>query len=177
MPSIPSKLDLSGIRKTMEILESTRDVSVFRPDEAQKRAKSNFWSFFLDSGSLPPDPIELAVALQYGANRAISEWWSLPGFQDWFTNRDEFRQKAEFTAGIALDELKEIIQDKKANINARVAAIKIAFQIANKTQEKAKETYVDEIIGEMNSKQLEEFIKSKLKRLPGISTEVDPDIT
>jgi hypothetical protein len=162
-------MDLTRIRNQ---LGKATDVVSFSPTAAQRRAKSNFWSFFASCEALPPDQVDLLIATKYAGDKRISEWWALEGFADWFANKDEFRQRVEFLADLALDELYHLIRDPETQATAKVAAIRMIMDVGKKVSQKAptEESVAGEKIASMDKKQLEEYIKSRLTRL-SIETE------
>lgn len=167
-------MDLSKLKNLSPILDKAVDLSVFKPDEDQRRAKSNFWSFFASGDILPPADISKSVALRYGGDRRVSSWWDLEGFQDWFSNKDEFRQRIEFLADLALDELQLLIRDRQTNGSAKVAAIKLIMEAGKKVSNKGEsEKYLDDLVTKMNKQELEKFIRTRTAKL--ISPTSDDD--
>lgn len=148
-------------------LSKAADVVSFSPSEAQRRAKSNFWSYFASGEALPPTHVDLAIATKYAGDKRIGDWWQLEGFAEWFANKDEFRQRVEFLADLALDELYQLIRNPGTQATAKVAAIRMIMDVGKKVAQKApnEESAAGEKIASMDKKQLEEYIKSKLTRL------------
>jgi ABC-type branched-subunit amino acid transport system ATPase component len=104
--------------------------------------------------------------LRFGASGAISRWWSLPGFKEWFRNADEFRQRLEYLANLSLDALEYVLVDPKAQSSAKVNAAKLLMEVARKMPSKvAQERFLDEAIAGMSAKQLEEFVQKKSQQL------------
>ena len=159
-------MDLSKLRKLTSVIEKQIDLSVFRANEDQRRAKSNFWSFFMSGDALPPQNIDFATAARYGCDRRMSDWWDLEGFQDWFQNKDEFRQRVEFISDLALDELQLLIRDKMTNASAKVAAIKMVMELGSKLASKSNDKVLDEDLNNMSKQDLEKFIQDRVAILP-----------
>lgn len=148
---------------------AARDLVTFSdPTDAQRQAKSRFWATFSDGTIAPPSPIDSASARRYSGDHRVTQWWSLPGFEDWFTNSEEFRDRVEFLGHLALDNVETILRNPEANVTAKINAIRILFEIGGKFPGKGAgaEKYVDEKIAEMDRKQLEEFITKQVRRLP-----------
>ncbi len=165
--SNPDKLRSDILAKLTQV---SRDLSLFEaPTAEQRRAKERFWSPFMQGDTPVPHPIDLATALRYGGDSRIRQWWGLPGFIDWFTNQQEFRERIEFIAHLALDGIEEVLRDRMATGSAKVAAAKLALEVANKLPRagKAAEEFADGKIAEMNKQELEQFIQKKLLLLPG----------
>lgn len=175
------QMDLKALAGKVDTIERARDVSVFKPNDAQRLAKSTFWSYFIESHTPPPEVIELSTALRYGASKGISDWWSLPGFQDWFTNKDEFRQRIEYLASLCLDELEHTVRDRNGNPTARTAAIRMILQASNKLTEGATSkggTFLDESVSKMDRNQLLDFISARAgKALEGQANKPIQDLT
>jgi hypothetical protein len=150
-----------------QVLHKVADLTDFTPTDEQKRAKAEFWSRASSGEAEVPSEISLALALRLGAPTATSKWWSIPGFQDWFTNRNEFKENLEFLANIAVDQLGLIIRDSKANPSARVAAVKLILEAARKMPSKStdSEQYLDQKVAEMDRKELEDYIQRQMTRI------------
>lgn len=162
------------------LLSGTRDLSIFQPDDAQRRAKSNFWTYFAteEGVTLPPTP-DLALALRFGADSRITRWWILPGFQDWFLNREEFKQRMEYLSNLCLDQLETILTTTSSANSDKLNAIKLIMQVARKTPTSSDPDttkYADDKIGKMGRVELEEFIRRNI-RIVGDSPESNVDNT
>lgn len=142
----------------------------FLPTVQQKQAKSAFWSHFFSTGEVAPSPIDPALAaVQSGHNEILQWWYEVPGFPEWFSNGEEFRQRVEYVSNLALDVLEAVLQDRDARQSDRLQAAKMALEVAAKfPKTQGKEQFADEKIGQMDKKQLEEFIFNRMKvvRLP-----------
>lgn len=149
----------------------------FAPTDAHRRAKSAFWAHFFQTGELPPEAIEAATAARYSGYNDVVEWYNLPGFREWFSNGEEFRQRIEYLSNSALDVLHEVLTNQAARTGDKLAAAKMAFEIASKFPKSApKEQFADEKIAEMDKKQLEEFISSKVKSLDISKKSIDTPV-
>jgi hypothetical protein len=157
----------------------TRDLSLFsQPTSDQRQTKERFWGLFMQGDAEVPSEVDLATALRFGQDKRISTWWDIPGFRDWFLNKQEFKDRVEFMAHLALDGIQEVLQDKTATPASRVAAAKLALEVANKLPKAGSNQdgkYLDEKINEMDSKELERFIQSKLVQFPTKSLTTDTD--
>lgn len=158
-------------------LKKVLDEIIFVPDTTQMQVKAAFWAKHADNPLAPTHDITLAAALDVTGDTRLSRWWGIPGFSAWFTNKDEFRQKAEYVANLALQTIEEILLDREAQPNARIKAAQIAIETANKMPTKyAKEKFIDAKIQEMSRKELDAFIKEAMKELPA-GASVDGDDT
>lgn len=150
----------------------------FLPSPEQRKTKSAYWTLRADS-PLNSDQITLPEAQQVTGEGRLRKWWSLPGFPEWFANREEFRQRVEYLANLALDTAEEILLDRNINANARVQMAKLVIEAANRMPQKyQKELYVDEKVSQMGKKELEEYIRRASLLLTPTPPEVAvPDIT
>jgi hypothetical protein len=155
------------INKLRQAVSRAVDVVAFQPSDAQRRAKSNFWSFFAAGNALPPADVDLAMASKYAGDRRIEEWWKLEGFASWFSNKDEFRQKVEFMADVVLDEFFSMIRNPGTQATAKVAAGKVILEAAKKLNQKApsEDAQVSEKIAKMSKEELEAYIRSRMDKL------------
>lgn len=155
------------INKLKQAVTRAVDVVAFQPSDAQRRAKSNFWSFFAAGNALPPTDVDLAMASKYAGDKRIEEWWKLDGFPSWFSNKDEFRQKVEFMADVVLDEFFSMIRNPGTQATAKVAAGKVILEAAKKLNQKApsEDAQVSEKIAKMSKEELEAYIRSRMDKL------------
>jgi hypothetical protein len=164
-------MDLDRIKQA---LAKSNDVMEFSPSEAHRRAKSNFWSYFAAGESLPPTSVDVLLATKYAGDRRVSEWWYLDGFQAWFSNKDEFRQRVEFLADLALDELYLLIKSPNTAAPAKVAAIRMIMDVGQKLAAKGpKEETAENKIGRMSKEELESFIRAGVSKLLPDDSEED----
>lgn len=159
---------------------AARDLAIFtKPTTEQRKARSVFWTHFGTEGVPPPPPLpDLAAALRFGGDSRISKWWDLPGFQQWFWNNEEFKQRLEFIAGLALDTLEEVVGDPTQKTSDRLNAAKMIMEAAGKFPSKKAdggERFLDEKIASMGRQELESFISSNIKRLAPTVVTVEPE--
>jgi len=133
------------------------DEITYDPTTPEREVKAAFWASF---GDTPINgELTLAVALQQTQDNRLNRWWSKPGFKAWFCNKDEFRQRVEYLANIALDTIQDILTNPDANPNARQNAAKLMIEVANKMPSRnAKERFIDGAIQEMGKKELDAYI-------------------
>jgi hypothetical protein len=138
----------------------------FRPTDAQRRAKSAYWSHYFQTGDIPPDTVSSREASELSGYSEVEKWYSQEGFPEWFQNGDEFRQQVEYTSHLGLEVIQQVLQDVGARTSDRLNAAKMALEIAAKFPSKSTdEKYADKRIQEMGKKELEELIASKLKKV------------
>lgn len=142
------------------------EITVFSPTREQQQAKASFWSFFMSGDVSVAPKYDLATALRYSRDKRMRQWWDLPGFQSWFHNKDEFRQKAEFLSNSALHHLEAILVDEKAQAGAKVQAIKLIMELSGKLSKSTDgDKFADEKISRMSRVELEEFIRNQSEKL------------
>lgn len=146
------------IKSLSEIKE---DLIMDSPSPAQRRAKTKFWSRRMDLGNTPPT---LAEALQVTGEPGLKRWWNQPGFQDWFSNSGEAKERLEYLWHAGMDAIENIFLDPDANHNAKVQAFKIVAQLAGKEPSRT-EKYADESIQKMSKEMLKDYIKKNMPRL------------
>lgn len=160
------------------ILETIEELS-FRPLPRDRELKAKFWV------RASSDPLGLSDLALTRANaerlcQAKLNEWNTPGFQDWFFNKDEFRQKLEYSVALALDALNDVLVNTDPKVQgARVQAIKVAMDLAGKAQPKQTNIQVNNQIGaqiqQMDKKQLEAYI-TKSTGLLSAPSEITVDI-
>lgn len=141
---------------------------VFIPTPAMRRTKAAYLAATEENPLLAGQDPTVASVQQVTGDTRITKWWSTPGFRDWFSNRDEFRQRVEYLANLALDTIEDILLDSEANASARNSAAKLMIEAAGKLPKGTeKERYADEQISSMSKKELEQFIRRKAPQLLG----------
>jgi len=149
----------STIHKELEAIIS--DVT-FSPEPKHRMVKSAFWATVADN-PLYNDHLAInaaQVAYVTGDGR-VSKWWSQEGFPAWFLNTEEFNQKKAYIAHLALDRLSDILSDPDTKESSMVAAIKLAMELDDRMPSKKETEYADAAIGNMDVKQLEDFISKR----------------
>jgi hypothetical protein len=132
---------------------------VYVPTPTQRQVKAAYWAVWGDNPTTDSNSITLAAVMQITNDGRVSKWWSQPGFREWFTNRDEFRQRTEYLAHIALDTLEQLLVDPDANASARVNAAKLLLEATDKMPRKyAKEKLLDERINRMGPHELQQWL-------------------
>lgn len=155
---------------TVEVLDIIVDELTYLPTPEQRKAKSAFWARFSDNPVCEPEDITSALAIRFSGDGRVNKWWNHEGFRSWFQNRDEFRQRMEYLANLAMDRLEEILTISArvpGMAGAQIAAGKLIMEVARKTPSKtAAEKFLDESVSKMSKLELEEFIRKRLTLLP-----------
>lgn len=149
-----------------DILDLASDELTYIPSNDQRRVKSAFWTRYQEVATSTPADLSLAVVTKFVTDRRLPKWWTISGFSQWFLNAQEFRDRLEYLSYKILDSLELILDDPKANANAKVSAAKLLLEAGRKMPSKAAEQgYLDESVSKMDRHQLEEFIKRKTRTL------------
>jgi hypothetical protein len=128
----------------------------FRPTDLQVKAKVRFWTRQADNPLADSASVTRQIAIQVTGDQRLAGWWSLPGFADWFTNRDEFRERAEYLVEC----------DDPKVVNAQVQLIKAIIEASGRGPATKKEVkYLDEGVGKLDATQLEQLLSKNTKRL------------
>lgn len=149
------KAELEVVKRGIEVSEDL----FFVPSAEMRKAKAAYWAKIEDSG-LPSPPPTLPHAVKISGVRALNKWWSMPLFQEWFGNRDEYRQRIEFLVDLALDKAQAILMsDDPKTATASVSLIKILIEASNKMPQRYDRIkYADEAIQKMDKAELENFV-------------------
>lgn len=149
-------------KTTVDALAAAQQDLIFVPNPAQRKAKARFWSHYEQFGAAGPDK---QTALQITREPAINRWWALPGFQEWFRNEDESKERLRYLWEIALDAAEEILLNPDTQPSARVNMIKIIGNLAGKEPDKGEPKFLDTEIQKMDSQRLLDYVKKHAKKL------------
>ena len=153
-----------SLKDINKILAAASTDLTFAPTPDMRRAKAAFWHRVADAPLFDGGPVTLAVAQQFGADKRLSKWWTLPGFVEWFQNREEFRERLEYLADIALDSLEQVLTDPDSNPSAKVASAKLVLEAASKMPKKEADTPASRL-ETMSRTELEDYVRKNLKFL------------
>jgi hypothetical protein len=141
-------------------LHAVLEEVTFIPTPQMRRTKANYWATLAENPVYDRETTTLASALEVTRDTRLSKWWSVPGFTPWFTNREEFRQRLEYLANLALDTIEEVLLDSDANANARMRAVQLALEAAAKMPGKSdNQKMLDDRVQKMGRAELEAFIR------------------
>lgn len=151
-----------------QILDRVRDTVSFVPNNEQKRARSNFWIAVGELGIDIPQQVGLPVVLQHAGDKRVAEWWVLPGFQDWFLNREDFRQRVDFLSSMALDELEKTLQNPAASPKDKILVAKMLLDERNRrvaASDGADASLLGERLQKMSRAELDTYIRTRVQKL------------
>lgn len=147
----------------------------YKPMPRDRELKAKFWV------RAESDPLGITDVSQTRANverlcQAKVINWEQPGFQDWFFNKDEYRQKLEYSVALALDALNDVLVNTDPKVQgARVQAIKVAMDLAGRSQQKSPSIQINQQVGQqiqsMNRAELEAYVQKAAAMLPQPTTE------
>ena len=103
----------------------------FRPTEAQRKAKAALLASLADPANtiLDTRSINLATALKLTGVTTVRSWWDQPGFQAWFLNKEETKQKIKYLTDKALESVSQILDDPDPRASsAKVSILKTLLQ-------------------------------------------------
>jgi hypothetical protein len=153
-----------SLKDINKILAAAQTDLVFSPTPDMRRAKAAFWSRFAEAPMVPSDTITLASIQNISSDKRLSKWWTLPGFAEWFQNREEFRERLEYLADVALDALEQVLTDPDANAGAKVNSAKLVLEAASKMPKKIEDSPVSRLEA-LSRAELEDYVRRNLKYL------------
>jgi hypothetical protein len=130
----------------------------FRPTEAQKRAKAALMAALADpmNSLLDPKAIGMTLAMRLTGVQTLNHWWNQPGFQAWFLNKEETKQKIKYLTDKALETAVQILDDPDPRTaNAKVAILRTLMQYEAAEVQTKTNTRFDS----MDMQQLRGFLK------------------
>lgn len=147
--------------QTAKIAQVIDDL-LFVPNMEQRRVKAAFWAKYASNPLSDLNKITAVLVNKIVDDNRIPRWWSMYGFREWFLNEDEYKQRLEYIAHLALDTLEDVLTNPDANQNAKVNAAKLVMEAANKMPQKWQNTkYLDDSIQKMDQVQLEQYIRQR----------------
>lgn len=153
--------------QTEKAFEAIMAEVVFVPNDAQRRCKSAFWAVYGNDGVMVEEPT-LAAVLDVTNETRLPDWWRLPGFQEWFLNREEYRQRMDYLMHLGFDALERVLRYSQSD-TAIVSAMKLLIAANDKMPRQNAVKYADEWVANLTDQQLEEYINKNV-RLVGAGT-------
>jgi hypothetical protein len=135
----------------------------FPASKAQREAKEAYWARNPDSGEVTLDQAMASVP-----EPRLARWWQDPEFRAWFRQEKEFQERAAVLAHMTLDVLEEALLNPQLKMSDRLAAGRLAVELARKMPGKAEAPKAaDDFIGKMDRKQLEAYLTKNKHLVPG----------
>lgn len=132
----------------------------FSPSADQRKIKARFWTLMQSAPfGTRPDKMGPEEIIRKTRTPALSNWWKVPGFKEWFLNHTEHQERLEYLFDLALSAAEEILMndDPKAQ-SARVNMVKTISELARKMPTKQQTVVLDKEVANMTEEQLREFI-------------------
>lgn len=103
-----------------------------------------------------------ADVMQITGVSTVKNWWTHPGFKDWFFNRDSVYTQLTYLKDLALKTAEDLLRDPDANSSAKVNMVKTILAYHEAVESKRLEaSSVD--ISQLSTEELE----TRLKRVVG----------
>lgn len=153
--------------ESLRAIEIMANDLTYLPTHEQRKLKSAFWVRFNENPLCEPQDISLSVIDRIVHDNRTAKWWSQAGFKEWFRNQEEFRERVESMAHLALDTLMTIlVTDDPKTSSARVNAAKLLLEVARKlpSRTQPQEKFSDDKIANMDKKQLDAYIARHTSR-------------
>jgi hypothetical protein len=166
-------------KKIEAVVEYIANDLTYIPSPEQRRLKQAFWARFNDNPICDPQDISKSVVDELAPDYRLGRWWPQPGFKEWFSNKEEFREEVDALVFLALDRMKRIlISEDPKMAGAQVSAAKLLMDVGRKMPPKVgSEKFLDEKIHQMDKKQLEEYISRSVKLIPPTQEISSKDLT
>lgn len=105
---------------------------------------------------LDPKTIGMTLAMRLTGIQTLNTWWHQPGFQNWFLNKEETKQKIKYLTDKALETAVQILDDPDPRTaNAKVAILRTLMQYEAAEVQTKTNTRFDS----MDMQQLRGFLK------------------
>jgi len=155
------------VGRNLRALDAAVEDLLFIPNPEQRRVKAVLYTAIADNPMYDRASLTCEDVILLTGDRRVSRWWREAGFAEWCRNIDEFRQRLEYQAHLALDTLERVLSsDDPKMASAQVNAAKLIIEAASKMPMRhTKEIYADDRIAKMSQQQLEEYIKKNTAAL------------
>lgn len=154
-----------GIRKSSNPDQKTLEVmkdQIFEPSKPQMKLKAKFWTIFNENPIADYDNITLDTVRQLTDNEGVNKWWKVPGFREWFLNKDEHRFSAAYVWALCMQRMEKILanDDPKA-ANAQVNLIKFVAELTGNSRKNSQDSMIDKFIAEMDEAQIQAYLEKQ----------------
>ncbi len=139
--------------------KSLSEKVIFEPTSSQAKLKARFWTRFQPGPLVSPSNITMTTALEVTGSAQMRKWWHEPGFVEWFTNREEERERLKYLFHKGLNTIENILDNPEANANAKANIIKMLAEMNGYLGKKPVEKFADEDINKMSEAQLKAFLE------------------
>lgn len=147
---------------TPEKLGELADAVIYTPNATAKKLKAKFWARYNPGLLGIPDVIPVSEIAEVTKDGRVDKLWLQPGFQDWFLNKDENRERLEYLFTLAMDAAEDMLTNPDIQPSARVNAIKVVAELANKFPSRyQQERFTDDEINKMSELQLKAWLEKR----------------
>lgn len=129
----------------------------FNPSARQSKIKASFWS--RHPRGLAAEDMTVANVMAIVKDPGMQDWWGKPGFQDWFFNQEEGKEKLNYLFIKAIDTCENILDDERANANAKVKVLELVAKLLDKFPNPHKHQFADDDVNKMSEAELEKFLE------------------
>lgn len=105
--------------------------------------------------------VSLAQALEVTQAPQLRKWWAEDGFQDWFLNREEAKERLQYLFQKGLDAAENILDNPEANANAKANILKLLAEMTGHLTKKPVDRFADEQVNKMSEEQLKAYLEKK----------------
>lgn len=159
-------------RAVSNLAETVEPLINYKPTVPQRKAKARLLIALEDNPTASLDTLTAEQASRL-SRYDCTKFWSTPGFKEWLTGRNEFKERVEYLAHLSLDAAEEILlSDDPRLAGAKVNTLAQISKLADKFPSTVNsQKFADAFIQEMNRKELEQFIKQNVGKLPAAEFE------
>lgn len=160
-----SELKIGSLSKDTKDLPALVGDLVFFPEKDHQRLKAQFWARFESSPFADAASISLSTVQEKVSDPRLRNYWALPGFKEWFLNKDEARERLEYLFSKALDAAEVVLEDlDPKSFSAKVNLIKLLAELTGRLQTRGggkDEKFSDSAINDMSEAELKKWLNRK----------------
>jgi len=149
--------------KISELQDVTAEL-IFVPEKEHQKLKAQFWARFSASPFADMDNVTLSQVLEKVQDARLRKWWSVTGFKEWFTNRDEHRERLEYLFDLGMSRAESILmQDDPKSAGAQVNLIKLIGELTGRISGRGSkdEKFSEAKINNMSEADIQKFLEKK----------------
>lgn len=153
--------DKHSLIEAKDALEQMDDL-LFQPSPMHQTLKAQFWARFEPSPLADEHGITLPLVQSLVNDSRLKRYWSMPGFREWFTNKDENRERLEYLWMVGLDTAEQLLRDPLVQSGPKVNLIKLIAEVSGRLVRNAPvEKFSDAAIDKMSETELRAFLEKK----------------
>lgn len=146
----------------VELLQASVEL-FFVPSPLQQQLKAQFWARFEPGPFADKSRLNLPLVQEHVNDPKLKQYWGVPGFKEWFSNKDEAREKLEYLFMLASSAMEQVLLDPGANANAKANIFKNLAEMTGRLTKGGKEAdkFSDDQVNKMSEEELRKFIQKK----------------